>query len=273
MPENKPFVINDRRKFTSEGELRPDTVLSAPPEEAIAKPEPAAEERRSDNVMPFGGRPAPAAAEASANHSAPDAEAAADNRGSAATSAGLSEHSTDAFPEDSADDLPPPPTAEEIAQVTRAYEATVDRLDTALRATNPGGERLPSMTFERMVQSLYMQALMQLGGAAEPGQQPRLDLIGSRQTIDMLSVLASKVKDNLSDPEEKLLESALFELRMAFLEVTQALARQTAARQAGSGSGFPGSHGFPGSPGSPKAPGHPGSSGFAGGLGGPSIVR
>lgn len=251
MPENKPFVINDRRKFTSEGELRPDTVLGSPPEDAAVKPEPAAEERRSDNVMPFEGRSAPAAVEASANPAAPNSEVTATS----------SEASTDDFPEPSADDLPPQPTSEEIAQVTRAYEATVDRLDTALRATNPGGERVPSMTFERVVQSLYMQALMQLGGAAEPGQQPRLDLIGSRQTIDMLSVLAGKVKGNLSDPEEKLLESALFELRMAFLEVTQALARQAATRQPGAGSG------------SPRSPGYPSGSGLPGGPGGPSIVR
>ena len=48
-----------------------------------------------------------------------------------------------------------------------------------------------------------------------------------------------KTKGNLSIEETRLLESALFELRMAFLEVTQALAR-SAASKAPSGAGRPG---------------------------------
>jgi hypothetical protein len=87
------------------------------------------------------------------------------------------------------------------------------------------------MTFERVIQSLYMQALLQLGGAAEPGQQPRVDLLGARQTIDMLSIVAEKTKGNLTDTESKLVQTALFEVRMGFLEVTQALTRQAQAKQ------------------------------------------
>jgi hypothetical protein len=44
----------------------------------------------------------------------------------------------------------------------------------------------------------------------------------------MLGVLAEKTKGNLSADEQRLIESALFELRMAFLEITQALARSSA---------------------------------------------
>ena len=92
-------------------------------------------------------------------------------------------------------------------------------------------ERMPEMSFERLVQSVYMQAIMQLGGAAEPGQQPQVDLLGARQSIDMLNILSAKTKGNLSEPEDHLLQSALFESRMGFLEVTQLLARQAAAKQ------------------------------------------
>jgi hypothetical protein len=80
------------------------------------------------------------------------------------------------------------------------------------------------------VQSLYMQALLQLGGVTEPGQPAQVDILGARQTIDMLAVIAEKTKGNLSDEEAKLTQSALFELRMGFLEVTQAIARQAANR-------------------------------------------
>jgi hypothetical protein len=217
MSDKTPFVINDRRKFTSEGELRPDAPHSEH-EEPKAAAEPAAEAKAP---IPF---PSPVAESAAAETAA--AEAAA------------------ALPDE--DHLPPPPTAEHIEQANRAYSATVDRLDTAIRATNPGMERMPEMNYDRLVQSLYMQALLQLGGATEPGQPAQVDLLGARQTIDMLTVIADKTKSNLTDDEDKLTQSALFELRMGFLEVTQAIARQAAAK---------------GGPGVPPVPG------------GPSIVR
>jgi hypothetical protein len=219
MPDKTPFVINDRRKFTAEGELRPDVPHSeAEREQPKSAPEPEAKA-----PIPF---PAPTAAESAAPQTeAPEAAGFADE-----------------------DQLPPPPTPEQTEAANRAYNATVERLDTAVRATNPGMERLPEMNYERLVQSLYMQALLQLGGATEPGQPARVDILGARQTIDMLSVIAEKAKGNLTDEEDKLTESALFELRMGFLEMTQAIARQ-AAKQ-----------GTPGAGGAPP-------------VGGPSMVR
>ena len=213
---DKPFVVNDRRKFTSEGDPRPD----APPSEPRAPRE----------VLPE----APVAATPSRGPQAvPDARPQVD--------AGPSEGEGEG-------ELPPPPTAEQTEQATRAYQATVERLDTAIRAANPGMERMPEMSFERLVQSVYMQAIMQLGGGGEPGQQPQVDLLGARQSIDMLSILTEKSKGNLSETEDRLLSSALFEARMGFLEVTQLLARQAAAK-----------------PGGPQA--------FGAGPSGPSIVR
>jgi len=208
---DKPFVINDRRKFTAEGDPRPD----APPSE----PRPP----RDTTPEEF----------SSASHAQPKAgpQAVPD----------LKPRAEEPAPEPSADrdDLPPPPTAEQLQQATQAYDATVDRLDTAIRAANPGMERIPEMSFERLVQSVYMQAIMQLGGAAEPGQQPQVDLLGARQSIDMLSILAEKSKGNLTEAEERLLQSALFEARMGFLEITQHLARQAAAKQPPPGPGGP----------------------------------
>lgn len=211
MPDKTPFVINDRRKFTSEGELRPDAPHTEPhheePQREAPKPEAAASEPKAPIPFPS----APETANQTAKPDAQHTEAAA---------------ATEALPDE--DHLPPPPTAEQTDQANRAYSATVDRLDTAIRATNPGLERPPEMNYERLVQSLYMQALFQLGGAAEPGHTPQVDLLGARQTIDMLTVLAEKTKGNLTDAEDKLTQSALFELRMGFLEVTQALARSAA---------------------------------------------
>jgi hypothetical protein len=161
---------------------------------------------------------------------------------------------------EAAPDLPPPPTAEEIAQVRNAYEQTVERLDTMMRSANLGGERLPPMDFTQLVQSIYMSAMMQLGAGTQQGQQARVDIVGARQSIDMLSVVADKAGSNLNDQEQRLIDAALFELRMGFLEITQLLARQAAAKQSppptsgptGAGGGF-------------------GTGGFTGG--GPRIVR
>jgi hypothetical protein len=214
MPEqNKPFVVTDRRKFTLDGEPRPDADPSPEREHPVAAaPQPVRTAPERDDSP------------------TPEALAAVDG----------SDASSDP-------DLPPPLTPDQIAQAKLAYEQTADRLDTAIRAANPGMERIPEMTFDRLVQSVYMTAIMQLGGSTPHGEQPRVDLMGARQSIDMLSVLEAKTTGNLSTPETQLLESALFELRMAFLEVTQALARSSAA-----GARAPQGPGMPPPPGRPS---------------------
>ncbi|HEY5212578.1 MAG TPA: DUF1844 domain-containing protein [Acidobacteriaceae bacterium] len=224
MADIKEFVVNDRRKFTAEGEVRPDAPPSVPkpprPETLQPHDDTESSARLIDRSEQKGPRPVPPppvpsqpvpfpAAEASSASESPDASDLSDEQ------------------------LPPPPSAEQTQQAKRAFDATVDRLDTAIRATNPGMDHPPALTFERVIQSLYMQAMMQLGGAAAPGQQPQVDIIGARQTIDMLAILSAKTAGNLSKDESTLLDTALFELHMGFLEVTQALARQAVGRQTG----------------------------------------
>jgi hypothetical protein len=207
MPEQtKPFVVTDRRKFTMDGDLRPD-----------ADPSPERDERES----------APAPTPNAAEQPQPAAESPAPA---------------------SEPELPPPPTAEENDQARRAYEMTADRLDTAIRSANPGMDHPPAMSFEQLVQSIYMTAMMQLGAATHEGQQPQVDILGARQSIDMLGVLSEKTKGNLTPEESRLLDSALFELRMAFLEITQALARSAAAKAPGGARPGPSGPG-PGGPG------------------------
>ena len=210
MADIKEFVVNDRRKFTAEGDVRPDAPPSEPKPprpETLQRPEDSDSARMVEHKGPQE-VPPPAAHE---------------------------DYAADALTYGPDEILPPAPTAEQSQQAKRAFDATVERLDTAIRATNPGMERTPEITFDRVIQSLYMQALMQLGGAAAPGQQPHVDILGARQTIDMLGVLAEKTKGNLSEAESTLLNTALFELHMGFLEMTQELSRQAAARQPGAG--------------------------------------
>jgi hypothetical protein len=51
-----------------------------------------------------------------------------------------------------------------------------------------------------------------------------VDIIGARQTIDSLAVLQEKTKGNLTDREKTLMQNVLFELRMAWIEITNAVA-------------------------------------------------
>lgn len=185
--QNKPFVVTDRRKFTVDGEPRPDAAPS--PEKERHDP-PAVEK--------------PVVAEQAASPAAQQDIPAADEQ--------------------------PALTAEQTEQARLAYQATAERLDTAIRAANPGMEHPPEMNFEQIVHSVYMTAIMQLGGATPEGQQPQVDLLGARQSVDMLGILGERTKGNLTPEESRLLDNALFELRMGFLEITQALARSAASK-------------------------------------------
>jgi hypothetical protein len=141
--------------------------------------------------------------------------------------------------------MPPAPTAEQMEQSRIAFETTAERLDLAVRAANPGMEQPPRMTFDQLIQSVYMQAIVQLGGATQEGQQPQVDILGARQSIEMLSVLHEKTLGNLSEPEANLVSSALFELRLGFLEITQAIARSAQQRAQAAGVQAPPAPGGP----------------------------
>jgi Domain of unknown function (DUF1844) len=78
-----------------------------------------------------------------------------------------------------------------------------------------GGE----LTFATFVFSLSTQALVHLGEIADPVDgATRVHLDGARQIIDILAILADKTRGNLDEAEKSLLESALYDLRMRYVE-------------------------------------------------------
>jgi len=119
-----------------------------------------------------------------------------------------------------AEELPPPPTAEESSQQKAAYDASAQRLEDLIRAQNPTVGPQPPVGFEHLVQQFYLSAMLQMGAGTQEGQRPRVDIMGARATIDLLGVLAEKTRGNLTEAEDRMLQSVLFELRMAFLELT-----------------------------------------------------
>ena len=121
--------------------------------------------------------------------------------------------------------MSPPPTAEEQHQQSEAYKESGKKIDDMIAAAGktPQGGPL-EMNFERVIESFYMSALIQMGAIRQDNEPPRVDIIGARQTIDSLTILQEKTKGNLTDREKTLLQNVLFELRMAFIEITNAVA-------------------------------------------------
>jgi Domain of unknown function (DUF1844) len=123
-------------------------------------------------------------------------------------------------------ELPTPPTPEESRQQEVAYEASARRLEDLIRAQNPAVGAQPPVGFEHLVQQLYISAMVQMGAGVQEGQRPRVDILGARQTIDLLGVLAEKTKGNLSPIEDRMMQTVLFEARMAFNELTSMISLQ-----------------------------------------------
>ena len=190
MREKEPqFTVTDRRKFTAEGELREGVAKTSE-----SAPAPVVAERATPQA-----NPAPAATQT--------LQAALDDP--------IAMEDEETIPE---------PTAAESAQQTKEYAVSAHRLDDMFKRANPGQPVPPAMNFDRLVQSLYMTAAVQMGAGTAPNEQPRIDILGARQSIDMLVVLEEKTKSNLDDQEKRLLQNALFDLRMSFLEITNAIA-------------------------------------------------
>jgi hypothetical protein len=123
-------------------------------------------------------------------------------------------------------EMPAPPTAEENRQQKVAYDAAAQRLEDLIRAQNPGMGAQPPITFEHLVQQFYVSAMIQMGAGTQEGQQPRVDILGARQTIDLMGILAEKTKGNLTEVEDRTMQTVLFEVRVAFLELTSMISLQ-----------------------------------------------
>jgi len=196
MDEKQPtFTVTDRRKFTLEGELREDAPVAEEPQEQPEEKKPAA----SEKVLTMPSREEPPAPELEAE----------------------------------AEDEPELPqfSAQETAEQSAAYEESSRQIDDMLRQANPGMAETAAISFEHIIQSFYVSAMMAMGAGTEPGQKARIDILGARQSIDMLTLLQDKTKGNLTTKEEAMLRNVLFELRMMFLEITNAIA-QSAQRPA-----------------------------------------
>ncbi len=181
--DNTPaFTVTDRRKFTLDGEVRPD----APTEES-----------EPEKVQPTA--PPPPPVEAAPKASAPVPEAAAEKKSKTA-SAPAPDH---------------PETGYDAEKMRSAF----------------GGQKIEFMHLLDML----VQTAMMYAGAMESGPERRVDIVGLRQMIDMISVLEEKTRGNLDEQEQAVMSNTLFQLRMTYMEIVNMI-----EKQAQNGPGAPG---------------------------------
>jgi hypothetical protein len=196
MSDSPKFEVIDRRKYKAEEEERESaqTPAPAPAPAAVPAPEPVKEEPRVGPQL---------VTESSREDALPGDELEMDQ------------------------ELPPAPTAEETREQKFAYDASAQRLEDLVRAQNPGVGPQPAVTFDHLVNQLYVSAMIQMGAGTQEGQRPRVDILGARQTIDLMAVLAEKTRGNLTEAEDRTLQAVLYEVRMAFLELTNMISLQS----------------------------------------------
>ena len=202
MSETPKFTVIDRRKFKAEDEQE-SSQTTAPEQEAAvettARPvQPAAGPQLVTSESRREAEPEPSTAQAAEGGSEQEEE----------------------------QELPPAPTAAESREQKTAYDASAQRLEDLIRAQNPAVGPQPPIGFEQLVQQFYVSAMIQMGAGTQEGQRPRVDILGARTTIDLLGVLAEKTRGNLTEEEDRVLETVLFEARMAFLELTRMITLQ-----------------------------------------------
>ena len=89
-------------------------------------------------------------------------------------------------------------------------------------AQGPAGRDIPPADFAGLVNAMVTNILFSLGGFEDPQSGKRyVDLALAKHYIDLLNVLEDKTKNNLSDDEKKLLDNALYQTRMQYVQIAQ----------------------------------------------------
>jgi uncharacterized protein DUF1844 len=183
--KDRGFKVADRRRFSAEGEAKPEA------EERPAPLEQAASAGRSPATDPsgvvHGGTP----------H---QASAPSDEMATSAHSSSMAEEYEG-------------PSAGAQAHASAEYQKAA--------SLQPGAQDAgpQDLTFASFVVGLSTEALALMGEMPHPATGERMnDLVGAQQLVDIIGILQEKTRGNLSADEETLLEAILFELRMKYVE-------------------------------------------------------
>ena len=202
MPEQEDsgFKVTDRRKYNPDGSLRDSTDSPAPPAVAEAQSAPVAAGPEAAPETP------PASGESAPNNIV-------------------------SFPTDTASKQtePAPRRVENTSETSPGGPASAADKAAAKQAENdynrtrgPAAPGLPEASFLSLVNMLAVEAAMHLGLLRTAGEEPpQIDLESGRHLIDMLGMLQSKTRGNLTTEEDELLENVLADLRMQFVAISR----------------------------------------------------
>ena len=111
----------------------------------------------------------------------------------------------------------PPAKPQEPKPEAKASEPRQDEKAQEASTEQP----FPELNFSTFVFSLGTSTMYHFGDFPDPvTKKAERNLEAAKQTIDILAILKEKTKGNLSDDEERLLESLLYELRMRYVRET-----------------------------------------------------
>jgi hypothetical protein len=215
MTDTPKFTVVDRRKFRGE---ESESSVATVPEPPAASSESVAEKPRLTLVE------TPARAAVAEPEQAAEGELESGLHPIAV--ADEEEAYADEDSEISGSNLPPAPSPEEFSFQKAAYDKAAERLEDLIRAQNPAAPHSEKLGYEHLVQQLYLSAMMQMGAGTPEGQRPRIDILGARQSIDLLGVLHDRTKDSITALEARTIETVIFDVRATFLELTRMIASQ-----------------------------------------------
>lgn len=122
-----------------------------------------------------------------------------------------------------------------LSEQSKAASAEAAKAAGAAGGQKPGGgaagageqRGIPKASFETLVSHAASQALLFLGVMPDPSTGRRMyHPEMARFQIDTLAVIAEKTEGNLSEDEKKMLDTTLYELRQAYIQVSNAMREQ-----------------------------------------------
>ena len=112
-------------------------------------------------------------------------------------------------------------TSDSEKKVDEAWKAQAETEKMTEDQAASAGARppLPEPSLKTFVSGLAGQVLINLGMFPNPvSGKKEVDLEQAKYSIDLLEILKEKMRGNLDDEEDKLLETMLYDLRMRYVE-------------------------------------------------------
>jgi hypothetical protein len=195
--EETGFKVTDRRKFKADGSPREDAEIQDQPvaaESPAAEPSASYPKPQENNSQPAAGNVLSFPGESAARKQA--------------------ESATPAYSDIPSGDLKAAgqaPSAEQTA-AENAYN----------QARGPQSSRMPEASFLGLVNMLGVEAAMHMGLIHSPGEEtPPVDMESARHLVDILGILQTKTRGNLTAEEDGLFEGMLADLRMQFVALSR----------------------------------------------------